>query len=118
MDAQEIKDRTDMRAFVMDDLGVYKQIYGDGALLFLCPFHTERTPSFAVYPDHATCFGACGFKGDIFSYVQQRTGKTFKEALTMLSGEYEMPRYERKPALQEKLRSQRAESPTTSSNRT
>lgn len=52
----------------------------------LCPFHSEKTPSFTVSPDRAAfkCFG-CGKGGDIFSFVQLRENVTFTEALRMLA---------------------------------
>lgn len=52
-----------------------------------CPFHTEKTPSFVVFPDSQTwhCFGACSTGGDIFSYVQRRENVDFSEALRLLA---------------------------------
>ena len=35
----------------------------------LCPFHSEKHPSFTVYDDHYYCFG-CGSNGDVISFIQ------------------------------------------------
>lgn len=53
-----------------------------------CPFHKEKTASMKVYKDSVYCFG-CGRSGDIFTFVQQMDGCSFKEAFLKLGGEYE-----------------------------
>ncbi len=52
-----------------------------------CPFHTERTPSFVVFPERGTwrCFGACGTGGDVFSFLERADNLTFSEALSRLA---------------------------------
>lgn len=52
----------------------------------LCPFHGERTPSFFVSPEMQSykCFG-CGRSGDVFTFLQEYEGMTFREALEVLA---------------------------------
>jgi DNA primase len=51
----------------------------------LCPFHTEKTPSFHVRPERNMyyCFG-CQRGGDVFSFLMEHDGVSFMEALRML----------------------------------
>ena len=51
-----------------------------------CPFHNEKTPSFFVSPVRQSyyCFG-CGAKGDIFTFVEEQEGLSFKETLKQLA---------------------------------
>ena len=55
----------------------------------LCPFHTEKTPSFYVFPERGTwrCFGSCGEGGDLFTFVQKRENSDFRGALRTLAAE-------------------------------
>lgn len=52
----------------------------------LCPFHSEKSPSFFVSPDIQMykCFG-CGKAGDVFSFLQEYDSFTFAEALQVLA---------------------------------
>ena len=58
----------------------------------LCPFHTEKTPSFTVDEEKQLfhCFG-CGVGGDIFSLIMERENLTFPEALKSLAEKYHVP---------------------------
>jgi DNA primase len=73
---------------VADVVGETVQLKKAGTTLKgLCPFHGEKTPSFVVTPVRDTwhCFG-CGKHGDIFTFVMERDGLAFPEALAQLAG--------------------------------
>jgi DNA primase len=52
----------------------------------LCPFHTEKTPSFSVHSGHQfyKCFG-CGASGDLFKFVMEIERVSFFEALKLVA---------------------------------
>lgn len=52
----------------------------------LCPFHSEKTPSFSVNPQKQIfhCFG-CNSGGNVFSYIMKYQGISFPEAVKMLA---------------------------------
>ncbi len=79
----EIKARID----IVDIVSQYVQLKKVGRVYKgLCPFHSEKTPSFVVYPDEGRyhCFG-CGADGDVFTFLEQKEGLTFPEALKVLA---------------------------------
>ena len=55
----------------------------------LCPFHSEKTPSFTVSPDKQIfyCFG-CGTGGNVFSFLMKQEGLSFPEAVRGLGKRY------------------------------
>jgi len=64
----------------------------------VCPFHSEKTPSFFVFPERQSwhCFGACGTGGDMFAFVMRKEGVDFKEALNILAERAGVPVVQRK----------------------
>ena len=67
----------------------------------LCPFHQEKTPSFIVSPGKQIyhCFG-CGKGGNVFSFLMEREGISFYEAVEKLAARYgvALPEQEMTPA--------------------
>ena len=78
-----VKDATDLLALVGQAVKLKK---AGASWTGLCPFHAERSPSFQVVPDKGFyhCFG-CGKHGDAFSWLMEREGMTFPEALESLA---------------------------------
>ena len=58
----------------------------------LCPFHSEKTPSFSVNPDKQIfhCFG-CGAGGDVFKFIELQEGLNFPEAVRVLASRAGIP---------------------------
>ncbi len=52
----------------------------------LCPFHSERTPSFFVYPETQSyyCFG-CGAGGDAINFIKETEGLSYIESIKFLA---------------------------------
>ncbi len=82
---EEIRNRLD----VVDIIGRYVQLKQAGKNYSgVCPFHSEKTPSFIVSPElqRYRCFG-CGASGDIFNFVQNIENIDFPETLEKLAKE-------------------------------
>lgn len=63
----------------------------------LCPFHSEKTPSFTLDDEKQLfhCFG-CGTGGDVFTLVMEKENLSFPEAVRYLAEKYNIPLPERR----------------------
>ena len=78
-----IKDRSDL----VDLIGTYVTLRRAGSNYNgLCPFHSEKTPSFTVFPDNQSffCFG-CEAGGDAFTFIMRMENLDYKGSLEFLA---------------------------------
>ena len=79
----QLRDRTD----IADIIGGYVQLKRSGRMWKgLCPFHSEKTPSFTVFPDTASyyCFG-CQSGGDVITFIRNIERLDYVEAVKFLA---------------------------------
>lgn len=85
--ADDIVERVRSAVSIVDVVGAHVRLRKRGRnYLGLCPFHSEKTPSFNVLDDKGIykCFG-CGEGGDVFSFLMKIEGLTFPETLERLA---------------------------------
>ena len=86
---EELTRRTD----IVELVGSYVQLKRKGRLYGgLCPFHSEKSPSFYVYPDTQSfyCFG-CGAGGDAITFTKKINSIDYPEAVKLLAARAGMP---------------------------
>ena len=79
----EIKYRNDIETTISQYVNLKRR---GKNLVGLCPFHSEKTPSFTVYPESACfyCFG-CGAGGDVFSFTSLMENLDYIESIKLLA---------------------------------
>jgi len=80
---EELKFHNDIETVVSS----YVQLKKKGRIsVGLCPFHSEKTPSFTVYPESQSfyCFG-CGAGGDIIGFIRRIENLSYVEAIRLLA---------------------------------
>ena len=82
----EIKNSVDI-VNIISDMVLLKKVGRN--YVGLCPFHTEKTPSFTVSPEKQIfyCFG-CGTGGNVFNFLMNHDGLSFFETAKMLANRY------------------------------
>ncbi len=82
-EAGSFADRVKQQADIVRVIGEYVRLKKSGQnFTGLCPFHSEKTPSFHVHPVKQIyhCFG-CGVSGDVFKFVMEMDKIPFPEAM-------------------------------------
>jgi len=80
---QQLKQSCDMERIVSGYLPLKKK---GRYLVGLCPFHSEKSPSFYVYPQNQSfyCFG-CGAGGDVITFIRRIENLEYMEAVKLLA---------------------------------
>ena len=80
---EEVRSKND----IVDVISGYVKLKKQGSSYFgLCPFHSEKSPSFSVSRDKQMyyCFG-CGAGGNVFTFIMEYENYSFVEALKFLA---------------------------------
>ena len=79
----EIKYRNDIETAISQYVNLKRR---GKNLVGLCPFHSEKTPSFTVYPENGSfyCFG-CGVGGDVFTFTGLIENLDYMESIKLLA---------------------------------
>ena len=87
MISKETIEQVLMRTDIATLIGSYISLKRAGTnLKGLCPFHSEKTPSFTVYPADNSfyCFG-CGAGGDPITFIRKRENLDYPDAVEFLA---------------------------------
>ncbi|HYA97643.1 MAG TPA: DNA primase [Methylomirabilota bacterium] len=92
-EAGSFADRVKQQADIVRVVGDYVRLKKAGqSFIGLCPFHSEKTPSFNVHPVRQIyhCFG-CGVGGDVFQFVMEMDKCAFPEAVRTVAEKCGIP---------------------------
>ena len=84
---REVIEEIRYRCDIEDVIGTYVTLKRAGSNRNgLCPFHSEKTPSFTVFPATKSfyCFG-CGAGGDVVTFIQKIENLDYRDALEFLA---------------------------------
>jgi DNA primase len=107
-DIEAVRERTDLVKLVSGYLTLKKA--GHDSLVGVCPFHTEKTPSFSVSPSKQVyyCFG-CGAGGDAVRFLREVEHLDFRETIERLAKDAGVTlRYEGETPAERRAASRRA----------
>ena len=93
MDSSEAKEEVKKAADIVEVIGQYVELKKRGQnYTGLCPFHSERSPSFTVNQSKQIyhCFG-CGRGGDVFTFWMEYHNSDFPQSLKALAERYNIP---------------------------
>src|SRR5271154_274441 len=105
-EAGSFAERVKQQADIVRVIGEYVRLKKGGAnFTGLCPFHSEKTPSFAVHPQKQIyhCFG-CGVGGDVFKFVMEMEKVEFLDAVRIVAEKCGIAVPQRKPRSPEERR--------------
>lgn len=84
-------DELKMRNNIVETIGRYVDLKRAGSNMSgLCPFHSERTPSFTVFQDNFHCFG-CGAGGDVITFTMKIENLDYRGAIELLAQKAGIP---------------------------
>ncbi|NJL83527.1 MAG: DNA primase [Chloroflexaceae bacterium] len=101
---EEVRDRVDIVEIISEQVVLKKR---GKDYLGLCPFHTEKSPSFSVSPSKQLyyCFG-CGAGGNAFKFLMETGQRSFSEVVLDLARRYQVPLKTLAPQQRQELQQQ------------
>ena len=90
---EETVERVRQHFDIVDVIGEHVRLKKSGrSYMGNCPFHNEKSPSFSVSQDKQLyhCFG-CGASGNLFSFIMEKEGISFSEAVEQLANRANIP---------------------------